>query len=332
MSKWLPVPRNTEEVETAAQRLKASDDWLIVTHERPDGDALGSAFAMAHIMQALGKQWTFIAADPLPIRFSYLPLFEKAVIASDNVTRTFSHVVSLDCADMERFEALHKYLDKDVEIINIDHHRTNPQYGAAAIVDAEASATCELVYHVARELEITLSKELATCLYTGLLTDTGGFALPNTTRVVHQIAAILLASGVLPYDVAEPALESRSWEQMRLLKLALMNLTVSEDGRYAAVYATQAMLKESGATQDDADLLVGFARGIDTVEVGLLFKELPDGTIKASLRSKRYVDVSRIAQHFGGGGHVRAAGCTLGHDLEEAMNAIIEKVKEALDT
>lgn len=330
MARWLPAPRFPKEVSMVAQALRAGDNFLVVTHERPDGDALGSAFAMAHVLEALGKRWTLMVSEPMPARFSYLPMFERAVVGVETTAVPFSDVVAVDCADAERFAALRPYMAADARIVNVDHHRTNPRYGIANLVDAEAAATCELVYHVARQLTLDLTKPLATCLYTGILTDTGGFSLPNTTRVVHQIAAILLASGVEPYDVAEPALETRTWQQMLLLKMALANLTVSEDGKYAVLYVTKEMLEETNATEDDAEGLVGFARSVDTVEVGILLKEVAKGTVKVSLRSKRYVDVSTIAQEFGGGGHVRAAGCTLKMSVPEAVKVLTAKVSEAL--
>lgn len=330
MARWLPAPRSVEDVQTAAKALLAADDFLVISHERPDGDALGSAFAVAHILESLGKKWTLMVSEPMPMRFSYLPLFQHAVVASDLVSRQYAQVVAVDCADRERFAALYPYISEGAAIINIDHHQTNPYYGIANLVDVDAAATCELVYHLARQLEVELTKSLATCLYTGLLTDTGGFSLPNTTRVVHQIAAILLASGVKPYDVAEPALESRTWEQMLLLKMVLANLTVPEDGNYAVLYVTQQMLEAAHATEDDAEGLISYARSIDTVEVGILLKEVAPATVKVSLRSKRYVDVSRIAQVFGGGGHVWAAGCTLRLPLPEALEVLTAEVKKAL--
>lgn len=330
MSRWQPEPRSLPDVEAVAAQIKQGNDYLIVTHERPDGDALGSAFAVANMLQALGKTWRFMIADPMPIRFSYLPLFDQAVQTSAAPDRTFRDVITVDCADMARFPELTKYLADDARIVNIDHHRTNPRFGAASLVDEHAAATCELLYHVAKCLELPIDRDLATCLYTGLLTDTGGFSLPNTTREVLQIAAALLESGVKPYDIAEPALESRTWDQMRLLQLALNNLTVSNDGRYAALYVTRGMLEGAGATDDDAEGLVGFARSIDTVEVGMLFRETPDDKVKCSLRSKRLVDVAQIAQTFGGGGHVRASGCTLDCPIDEAMDLVTAKVEEAL--
>jgi phosphoesterase RecJ-like protein len=329
MATWEPKPRGESGLEQVARAIAEADDWLIVTHERPDGDAIGSALAMAHILRGLGKRWTFVVGERLPVRFSYLPLFASAVVAPDG-QRTFEHVIALDCADPGRFEAVRAYLHPEARIVNIDHHRTNPRYGVAAWVDERAAATCELVYHVAHKLGLPMAADLATCLYTGLLTDTGGFVQPNTSREVHQIAAELIAAGVRPYDVAERALESRTRQQMELLKMALANLSVSEDGLVASLFVTRQMLESAGADEDDVEGLVTFARSIDTVEVGLLFRETPDGRVKVSLRSKRKVDVSRVAQQFGGGGHERASGCTLEGPLNTAMTAVMREVKAAL--
>lgn len=327
---WEPAPRRGEELIQVAEAVRQADDWLIVTHERPDGDAVGSALAMAHVLSALGKSWKFVVEEPLPKRFSFLPMFSLAYPISNGIDRQFQNVVAVDCADRGRFEKLWGVIADGARIVNIDHHQTNPRYGTAWLVDEQAAATCELVYHVVRQLQIPLTTDLATCLYTGILTDTGGFSLPNTTREVHQIAAELVAAGVRPYDVAEPALESRTWPQMRLIQMALNNLTVSEDGRYAIVYVTEGMLEGAGCTDDDTQVLVNFPRSIDTVEVGALFREIGGGRVKVSLRSKRTVDVSRIAQHWGGGGHVRAAACVLTCDLPEAIDQVCARIEEAL--
>ncbi|GMA48991.1 phosphoesterase [Alicyclobacillus contaminans] len=327
----IPAPRYADALQSVVDFVKEHDDWLIVSHERPDGDAIGSALAAAHILTALGKTWRFVAEGPLPARFNYLPLFSQAYTSIQAVDRQFQHVLAVDCADEARFAHARSFIAEGAKIVNVDHHHTNPRYGAAAWVDADAAATCELMFHLALALDVELNEPLATCLYTGILTDTGGFAQPNTTRDVHLITARLLASGVQPYDIAEPALESRTWPQMRLLQMALNNLTVSSDGKYAILYVTQGMLEGAGCTDDDTEGLVGFTRSIDTVEVGALFRETADGRIKVSLRSKRRVDVSRIAQMFAGGGHTRAAGCTIVGDLGDAMDAVVEEIERALE-
>lgn len=330
MATWVPAPRDEAAVVSVANALKLADEWLIVTHERPDGDAIGSALAMAHILTHLGKRWVFLVDEALPTRFEYLPFAQQTTCMNEQYNQKFKYVIAVDCADEARFASVQSAMAPDAKIINIDHHWTNPRYGIEHCVDVEAAATCELLYHVARVLEVPIQNGLASSLYTGILTDTGGFALPNTTREVHQIAAELLESGVRPYDIAEPALESKSSEQMHLLQMALTNLTISSDGKYAAIYVTRGMLEGAGATEDDVEGLVGFARCIDTVEVGMLFKETPDNRVKVSLRSKRYVDVSKIAQLYGGGGHTRASGCVIALPLGDAMDAMVLTVEEAL--
>lgn len=328
---WNPAPRCLADVEAVAEALLRDDDWLIVTHERPDGDAIGSALAVSLLLEKIGKRWTFMVETPLPARFDYLEHYSKATVVSDEYAGRFQHVVAVDCADAARYAALQFVVAEGATVVNVDHHRTNPRFGVANAVDADAAATCEILFHLAKALQVPLSEPLSAALYTGILTDTAGFVQPNTTPEVYQIAAELLMSGVRPYDIAEPALEARSAEQMHLLQMALSNLTVSEDGRYAALYVTRGMIEGAGAEEDDVEGLVGFARSIDTVEVGILFRETPLQQVKVSLRSKRRVDVSEVAQRFGGGGHIRAAGCTLETTLEDAMEKIFTAVERALD-
>jgi phosphoesterase RecJ-like protein len=325
-----PVSRLPEQLAVVSQRLSAGPEWLIVTHERPDGDAIGSALSMAQILTALGKKWTFVVEQSLPERFSYLALTSRAETVKEVCSQRFDHVVAVDCADTARFGYAQGCISDTATIVNIDHHPTNPRYGTVNFVDEQAAATCELIYHVAKFLKVDLTVDLAKSLYTGVLTDTGGFALPNTTRAVHQIAAELLASGVSPYDISEPALESRSINQIRLLQLGLANLTVSDSRKFAFMTITRDMFAQTDCTDDDTEGLVDYARSIDSVEIGMLFHETPNGRVKVSLRSKRVVDVSRIAQKFSGGGHVRAAGCTLDLTLSDAVEQIIKQVELAL--
>lgn len=325
----VPGPRHDADLSAVVQAISDIPRWLIVTHERPDGDAIGSALAIACILEHIGKEWTFVIQEAMPSRFDYLPHFQEATYLA-RIKQTFSHVIAVDAADRGRFTYAEAAIEPDAVLLNIDHHQTNPRYGTLNWVDSEAAATCELVFHLANALHVELRQDLAKCLYTGLLTDTGGFAQPNTTREVHQIAAELLASGVQPYDIAEPALEARTWNQTRLLQEALNTMELLEDGLYARLYVTNAMLAELDCTADDAEGLVGLTRSIDTVEVGTLFRERDDGKIKVSFRSKRWIDVTEVAQLFGGGGHARAAGCELDLPMEKAMSTVYEAVQQAL--
>lgn len=330
MTEWRPVPRDIVAVQRVAREIKAHGEWLIVTHERPDGDALGSALAVAHILTRVGKKWTVLVGEPLPERFRFLPKYDEMRMMTPDDVGVFHHVVAVDCADEKRFHPVAPALSPTAEVINIDHHQTNPGYGVAACVDAKAAATCELIYHVAKALSVAIDQSLAACLYTGILTDTGGFSYPNTTRSVHQIAAELLECGVQPYDIAEPALEARTVAQMRLMQLALKDMVISDDGRVAFISVDRDMLSQAGASEDDVEGLVAFARSVETVEIGVLLRERPDGTVKASLRSKRHIDVAEIAQAFEGGGHARAAGCVLDGPLRKARERIEQAVIAAL--
>ncbi|WAH35364.1 DHH family phosphoesterase [Alicyclobacillus dauci] len=331
MAEWQPAPRDFEAVKRVSDAILASPSWLIVTHERPDGDALGSALAIAHILDALGKEWTLLVGEVLPERFRFLPMYDRIRFITDGDLGVFSRVLAVDCADNGRFAPVASALCERAQVVNIDHHQTNPLYGEAACVDPDAAATCELIYHIAKYLQVPIAEDLAKCLYTGILTDTGGFSYPNTTRTVHQIAAELLECGVQPYDIAEPALEARTRSQMTLLQLALRDMFISNDGRYAFISVDRSMLTLAGASEDDVEGLVAFARSVETVEVGVLLRERPGGSVKASLRSKRHVDVARIAQHFGGGGHARAAGCVLNGPLSVARSQIEPIVASVLE-
>jgi bifunctional oligoribonuclease and PAP phosphatase NrnA len=331
MAEWQPAPRDEEAVKRVADALQTSSSWLIVTHERPDGDALGSALAMAHILSVLGKEWTFLVGEEVPIRFEFLPMYDRIQMISSTDIGQYSHVVAVDCADERRFAPVVKAMSSDAFVVNIDHHQTNPRYGVSACVDPEAAATCELMFHVAKQLGIPLETDLAKCLYTGILTDTGGFSYPNTTQTVHLIAAELIGCDVQPYDIAEPALEARTRQQMKLLQLALGEMYISDSGRYAFISVDRKMLQQAAASEDDVEGLVAFARSVETVEIGVLLRERPDGSVKASLRSKRLVDVASLAQQFGGGGHARAAGCVLDGPLSMARQKIEAVVSSALE-
>jgi bifunctional oligoribonuclease and PAP phosphatase NrnA len=333
MNGWQPEPRQPEALAAIATAVRQAPEWLIVTHERPDGDALGSALAVGHILSALGKPWTFVVAEEVPDRFRFLPKYDQIRQLSEVVDLVYPYVIAVDCADEFRFVGVSSVVRDDAMILNIDHHQTNPRFGRIAYVDDHAAATCELIFHLARALDVPLDTNLATCLYTGILTDTGGFSYPNTTREIHQIAAELLASGVQPYDVAEPALEARTRSQMQLFQMALRDMVISDDGRYAMIWVTQEMLSDLHATDDDAEGLVAFARSVDTVEIGVLLRERADGTVKVSLRSKRQIDVAEIAQHFGGGGHARAAGCVVDGPMADArllMEGVVKQVLEGI--
>ncbi|MCL6453443.1 MAG: bifunctional oligoribonuclease/PAP phosphatase NrnA [Alicyclobacillus sp.] len=305
-------------------------DWLIVCHERPDGDAIGSALGMACLLEQLGKRWTVLIESELSPRFRFLPHADAVETAATAKVHAFQAVVAVDCADRARFAYAEPWIAANAVVVNVDHHPTNPRYGTACWVDSRAAATCELVFHLAQAMGVVLTADLARCLYTGIVTDTGSFAQQNTTRCTHQIAADLLAAGVRPDEIAGPVMEARSWRQTQLLQRALAHIQLSPDGLFSWLCVTRAMYDETGCTEDDSEGFVNFPRAIESVEVAAMFRETPDDRVKVSLRSKRCVDVAQVAQTFAGGGHVRAAGCVLDAPLSAAVEAVQFAVNRAI--
>lgn len=316
-------------LQEAADFIQERDDFLLLTHVNPDGDAYGSTLGMAHLLQAMGKRFTIANEDPVVDKFYFLPMSEKIQLSSE-FARSFSHVIVLDCGDIRRLGESAALLSDDAEILNIDHHKTNDLFGKANLVDLEAAATSQIVFHLAKHLQIDLDTDGAICLYTGILTDTGGFRYSNTTVEVHQIAAVLLDAGINPFEISDRVLETLTWNQVQLTREALGSLQRDESGKVAWLSVTRSLLNRLGASDEDAEGLVSYARNVQGVEVGILFREKEDGSIKVSLRSKYRVDVGEIALFFGGGGHARAAGCTMQGPAEQVQQQVLAKVREAL--
>lgn len=218
----------------------------------------------------------------------------------------------------------------DARLLNVDHHRTNTRFGTHHLINPEAAATAEVLYDWIESMGIKWTKPLASCVYTGLLTDTGGFRYSNTTPAVMKRAARLLECGVDAPRIAEQVLETLTIGQLNLLRRALSTLRLSEDGRIAWMWLTLQDFLEAEAGEGDLDGIVNYARNVIGVEVGILFRQLKSGAVKVSLRSRRWVDVSEVAGFFGGGGHARAAGCTVAGARDEVERRVLERVAEAL--
>lgn len=318
-------------IQEAARFIAAYDQFLVVSHLSPDGDAIGSTLAMAGILKALKKSYRLANPDGLPAKYGILPWAEEVLSAEDAAASgPFRCVLALDAADKKRLEPFPERFADDVKILNIDHHPTNTRYGTVQLVVPEAAATAQLVYYLAFALDVAVDEPLATCLYTGILTDTGGFRYSNTNPEVMRIAAELLVAGADPGRLAEQFLERMSAAQLQLLQRALSRLQRELDGRLAWTYVTEQDFQETGATEADVDGLVQYALRVEGVEVGILFRETAPDRCKVSFRSREPVDVSRLAARFGGGGHARAAGCTVHGELAQVMEQVRMRVHEAL--
>lgn len=267
----------------------------------------------------------------IPQRMEYLWHADQIVNLSEgSLPRQYSHVICVDCADFQRVGLTQQHFASDALILNIDHHPTNNGYGAVNLIKPDAAATAEILFDLLKTFELKWDIDIATAIYTGLLTDTGGFRYSNTSPKVMAAVSELLALGVNGPDLAETLLEEMTLPQVKVLNRALSTLQLSPEGDIAWVYVTPQDMLDCGAANEDLEGIVNYPRNIRGVEVGILFKVIDDHAVKASLRSAGKVDVALLAQAFGGGGHTRAAGARINGSLEEAVAQVLEEVKRHL--
>ncbi|TCS92550.1 DHH family phosphoesterase [Hazenella coriacea] len=310
--------------------IQEADEILVVSHVNPDGDAVSSTLAAAEIIRFLGKSITMVNESPVPDKFSFLS-GAGDILQPEQLTHDYRFVVALDCGDEGRIGSVREKFTDDVQIVNIDHHISNDYFGMINVVE-EAAATAEILFQWIEEVQIPWTHSLATMIYTGLLTDTGGFRYSNTTPQVLRQAAHLVELGIPAYQIADQVLETTTIEHLQLLQTALHTLQRSEDGWVAWMTMYVEDLRKV-STNEDLDGIVNYARNIEGVDVGLLFRETEDNSVKVSLRSRARVDVAKIAKSLGGGGHARAAGCTLLNiTVDEAKKLVLSRVHAQLES
>ncbi|MEW6522155.1 MAG: bifunctional oligoribonuclease/PAP phosphatase NrnA [Bacillota bacterium] len=307
--------------------LRACSSAVIVTHALPDGDAVGSSLGLALALERLGINVVFAGSGPLPEQYHFLPGQHLYVAGSG--THRVELVIYVDCASPDRVDGVRVEGDR---VVNIDHHITNDGFGDVAFVDPSAPAAGEQVYRLLEPLGVALDEAIATCLYTALVSDTGWFTHENTTPGACRIAARLLEAGVRPDQVAWQLQGNRPLSALRLLGRALSSLEVREDGKLAVMQLGSEDLLECGALAEETDGIVNYGISLSGVELAVLLKEMPKGGVRASLRSRGRVDVAQLAAALGGGGHARAAGCTLSGPLESARETLVAAAAERVQS
>lgn len=318
----------SEALHQAARFIHDHDRFLVVNHINPDGDATGSLLAVGLILKRLGKTFELVNEGKTPSRFSFLPMCDyiRNLESSDTMENSkYRYVITVDSADRSRVGKASELFEDGAILLNIDHHPTNDSYGTINVIRDSAASTTEVLYDLAQTMGVQLDNDLSTCLYVGLLTDTGGFRYANTSDNVMRVAADLLQFGVSPAEVADRCLETISEAYLHLLGRTLSSLEILADGRLAVISVTMEDMLKTGVLSEDVEGLVNYARNIEGVEVGISFKETDEKMIKVSFRSRK-LDVSSIAKHFGGGGHVRASGCMLKGNLQQVKEKVISKV------
>jgi phosphoesterase RecJ-like protein len=300
--------------------------FLISAHERLDGDALGSELALCRMLRSLGKEATIYNQDPTQGNFLFLP-GSDGIVHQLPPLEPFEVAFILDCSELERVGRESARIGTIPNLINIDHHVSNGGFCDVRLLDSQASSTGELIFRLVRDMGLAVTAEMATCLYTAILTDTGGFRYGNTRRGALLAAADLVAGGADPQWISENVFESDSPSRIRLLAAVLPTLTLEEGGRVGSLTVTQKALADTGALPEHSEGFVELPRSIRGVEISIVYAELPDGSFKLSLRSKGSVNVERVARAFGGGGHTNAAGCRVAGELSEIRRRVIEAIR-----
>lgn len=306
-----------------ADILKEQDNIEILTHHYPDGDTLGSAYALCLMLQAMGKKARVITSGTPAKKYDFL----KDGVKEQEFEGTF--VVSVDVAAPSLLgENQQKY--ENIIDLCIDHHRINTIDAKVKYVDADCAAASEIIFELSRKLEIELSAYMAACIYTGISTDTGCFRYSNTTSKTHKIAAKLMELTPNWFEINTQMFEVKTKEKLRLERMVYHTLEYFCEGRCAIIHTTLEMQEKAGITDDEMEGLASIPRQIEGVLLGITMREKEDGIFKISVRTNENVNAAEFCALFGGGGHNAAAGCSIEGSLEEVKAKLVAAAQEIL--
>ena len=306
--------------------IESNNSFGITSHIRPDGDSLGSSLGLYWLLRALEKDVEVIMRDGAPHSYRQLP-GAGTIRVTPTVDRPYDAVFVIECSDIDRPGLID--LEKQF-VVNIDHHSTTELFGTVNWIDPTASACGEMVYNLCKATGVRVSKELAECVYTALITDTGSFHYSNTTERTFKIASELVRLGVRPAKTAEAIFGSYQWPKIELLGQVLATVQRDQSGHVAWMRQTLEMQAQTKASDEDADGFVNYPLTVGEVEAAALFKECSPGVYRTSLRSKGDVNVAKVAEQFGGGGHRNAAGCTLTGELRQIEEKLVPLLQDAV--
>lgn len=314
-----------EHMDEAIDIINKSSKIFIASHVNPDGDNIGSSLSLALALKKIDKEVFVLSSDGIPDDFRFLPGCELIQDYKESMG-PIDLLIAVDSSDIGRLGKNKDLIMETNKVINIDHHISNTKFGHINIVNPKASATGELIYYFIKRLNIEIDKDIATNIYTAINTDTGKFSYDNVTSDTHRIAADLLDAGVDIKEVNINIYENSSMERTNLFIKTLSGLETYSNNKIAIAKISQDMLTETNTRLEDTEGIVSFIRGIGPVEVSCILKEISEKEVRVSLRSKEYVDVASICEVFNGGGHIRAAGCTINSDLNSAESLIVEEI------
>ena len=324
------MPDLSQEIAAIFRREQS---FLVVTHYRPDGDAIGSQLALTLLLQGLGKTVEAWNDDDVPAKFKFLP-GAKLVTRPPTNPKSFDVVIAIDSSNWQRVGTSADKIASRKHFINIDHHVSNDKFAEINWIVTAAPASGQIVFDLIKRGDFKLTADIAQCLFAAISTDTGSFMFGNTTAACLRAAAELVETGINVGELSRHVYESYPYARLRMLQLALADLKLTDHKHTAYFWVTKDMFNNSGAKREDTEGLIDFARAIEGVVVALLFEELEEaGKFRVSFRSKNpQVDVNSIARHFGGGGHREAAGARLTGLPQEVETKVLAAVTAALQT
>ena len=316
------------DLRAIVERIQSGHRFVVSSHQRPDGDAIGSAMAAAFALRDLGKQ-VDVVFDAVPPHFLLPFPGVDRIRAATQVSDTYDVALIMECSSVDRTGVAG--LDRS-PLVNIDHHLGNTRYGAINWVDESAAACGELVFALVEALGVRLTPEIATHVYLAILTDTGSFHFSHITPRTFEIARRTVEAGADPQWIARTHYDSSTLGRVRVFGAVLNGMRLDPSGRVALLTVTRPMLEASGASYDDTEGLINFPLTVKDIQAVAFFKEMGDGGWRISMRSKGAVDVRAVASRFGGGGHINASGCSAVGTLAELQQTFMRLLAEAADT
>lgn len=311
-------------LDEVLQQIRQRQRFLLTSHARPDGDAVGSLLACCQILRGIGKQADVVMFDGVPRIYRGLP-FADGVVRAGEVNGNYDAAVLLECDSLQR--TCLRGLEGRF-LISIDHHPSGQPFADVNWIDSKAVATAEMVYRLGLKAGVRITPEIATCVYTAVIADTGSFMFAGTNEHTFALARELVLAGADPVHCARSIYFAHSTAKVRLLGAALSNL--HREGDLGWIWVTREQMERVGAREEDCEGLVNYVLAIHDVEVAVFFRELPDRRFRVSLRSKGQLNVAAVAEQFGGGGHECASGMSVDGPLAAAVSQVIGRIRASL--
>ncbi len=307
--------------------IENKQSFAITTHVRPDGDGIGSSLGLCWLLRSLGKSAEVIVRDGIPAAYAQLPGADEIKQILE-VNGKYDAIFVIECSDLARPGI--KGLENQFTV-NIDHHATSEHFGTINWIDQTASAVGEMIYNLCKAIGGRITREIAECVYLALVTDTGSFHFPNTTDRTLKVASELVKVGVKPAQISEVVYNSYPWSRIELMRQVLATVFRNESGTIAWMRQTLEMAESSEAVDGDNNGFVNIPLAAKEVEAVVYMREVQPNEYRVSLRSKGSINVARVAEKFGGGGHKNAAGCRVEGDWDEKEKEIVAALTEAVE-